>query len=97
VPFNSFSFAWLLTVTAKITGNKAGKVYHTITNAHIYEDHLDGIDELLSRKPLDISPEIIIPDWVETFDDLLEERHAREYLTLTGYKHLGKIGFKLIS
>jgi thymidylate synthase len=97
VPFNSFSFAWLLKVTAKIAGVSAGKVTHSLVNVHLYENHIETFEELLEREPLDISPEIIIPDWVETFDDLLEERHARDYLTLTGYKDLGKMSFKLIS
>ena len=94
LPFNSFSFAFLLKLMAKITGNVPDKVYHKLVNVHIYEDQVVPLKEQLSRTPLDITPKLSISNWVETLDDVISgDVHAREYFTLDGYKHLGKVVF----
>jgi len=94
VPFNSFSFVLLLKLMAKITGNIPDKVYHKIVNVHIYEDQIEPLQEQLSRTPLNIEPTLSINGWVEDLDDVVScNTHARDYFTLTGYKHLGKISF----
>lgn len=38
--FNAVQCYFLLLIMAKITGKKPGKVYHTIVNAHIYDNQL---------------------------------------------------------
>ncbi|MFC4700863.1 thymidylate synthase [Glaciecola siphonariae] len=68
----------LLALMAQITGHKAGKVYHKIVNAHIYENQLDlMVNEQLKRAPfpmpsLSINPDIKslkdIETWVSTDD-----------------------------
>ena len=94
VPFNSFSFAFLLKLMAKITGNVPDKVYHKIVNVHVYEDQVEALEEQLSRIPLDIYPKLEISDWVTCLEDVIgNDKHAREYFTLTGYEHQGKIAF----
>lgn len=94
VPFNSFSFVFLLKLMAKITGNVPDKVFHKIVNCHIYEDQIEPLKVQMERTPLDITPSLEIADWVETLDDVVEvDLHAREYFKLTGYEHLGKITF----
>lgn len=94
IPFNSFSFAFLLKLMAKITGNVPDKVYHKVVNCHIYEDQIPSIKEQLSRTPWDIQPKIKVAEWVTTLEDVIgNHTHAREYFTLEGYKHQGKITF----
>lgn len=94
VPFNSFSFAFLLKLMAKITGNTADKVYHKVVNVHVYEDQIEPLEEQLSRTPWDISPQLEISDWVTCLEDVIgNDKHAREYFSLTGYEHQGKILF----
>lgn len=94
VPFNSFSFAFLLKLMAKITGNQPDKVYHKLINVHVYEDQVEPLEEQLSRTPWDIFPVLEISDWVQSLDDVVgNDRHARDYFTLTGYEHQGKISF----
>lgn len=79
---------------AKITGNVPDKVFHKIVNVHVYSDQVNPLMEQLSRVPLDINPVMDIADWVTTLDDVIgNDRHAKEYFTLTGYKHQGKITF----
>ena len=94
VPFNSFSFAFLLKLMAKITGNEPDKVYHKLVNVHVYNDQVSQLEEQLSRTPLDIAPELEIADWVTCLEDVVgNNKHAREYFKLTGYEHQGKISF----
>lgn len=96
IPFNSFSFAFLLKLMAKITGTQPDKVYHKMVNVHIYEDQVEPLKQQLEREPLDVEPVLEIEDWVRTLDDVLDDDvHAREYFNLYGYGHLGKINFNM--
>jgi thymidylate synthase len=52
VPFNIASYALLLTMMAQECGLEPGVFVHTIGDAHLYLNHLDGIREQLERKPL---------------------------------------------
>jgi thymidylate synthase len=68
----------LLALMAQITGHKAGKVYHKIVNAHIYENQIELMQNVqLKREPfampsLRINPDIKslkdIETWVTTSD-----------------------------
>ncbi len=98
LPFNSMQCYFLLKLVSHATGLKAGKVKHVMTNVHIYEEHIDGIKEQLSRTPLDINPTIDIKSWVESFDDVVAyNKHAREYVNIEDYEHLGKINFNMVA
>ncbi|KAA3607899.1 MAG: thymidylate synthase [Planctomycetota bacterium] len=52
VPFNIASYALLLTMMAQQCDLQPGVFVHTIGDAHIYLNHLDGIRQQLSREPL---------------------------------------------
>ncbi|WP_299268885.1 thymidylate synthase [uncultured Psychrosphaera sp.] len=68
--FNQVQVFVLLALVAQITGNKAGKAYHKIVNAHIYEDQLELMrDEQLKRKPF-ASPKLIINPKIKSLEDL---------------------------
>ena len=55
---------------AQITGKKAGKAYHKIVNAHIYEDQLELMrDVQLKREPFPLPKLEINPD-INTLEDL---------------------------
>lgn len=98
LPFNSFSLWIENKILSQIAGLEQGVVKHNITNAHIYSAHLEGVYEMLERKPLDIKPTVEVQDWVKTSDDVIKkDNHARDYFTLTGYEHLGKIPFEMIT
>ena len=51
VPFNIASYAFLTHMIAKICGLKATEFVYFISNAHIYDDHLEGLQEQILRKP----------------------------------------------
>ncbi len=95
VPFNSFSFVFLLKLMAKITGNKVGKVYHKMADCHIYEDQIPKVGEQLRNPTTDLDLSLEIADWVTDLDDVVNsDRHARDYFILKGYpKDLPKVRF----
>ena len=51
IPFNLACYSLLTMLIAKETGFQAGEFGHTIIDAHIYEDHIAGLKEQLTRTP----------------------------------------------
>ncbi len=51
VPFNIASYALLLTMMAQECGLQPGVFVHTIGDAHVYLNHVEGLEEQLSRTP----------------------------------------------
>lgn len=49
-PFDTFGFALLMCTLAQKLGVKPGIYTHTISNAHIYDTHYAGAEELVKRK-----------------------------------------------
>jgi len=59
VPFNLACYALLTMLVARETGFQPGEFAHTLIDAHIYENHIDGLKEQLKRKPMPL-PKISI-------------------------------------
>jgi thymidylate synthase len=51
VPSNMIQYAALLLMLEQVTGVPAHTYYHTISDAHIYEDQVDQVRMLLGREP----------------------------------------------
>lgn len=51
IPFNLACYSALTLAIANETGLEPGTFAHTIVDAHIYENHIDGLREQLKREP----------------------------------------------
>jgi thymidylate synthase len=91
VPFNISSYALLTRLLAHVSDLEVGEFIHTFGDCHIYLNHLDQVNELLSRAPLPLPTlEIIDPERkLKGFEGLLNFRY--EHLNLAGYQSRGKI------
>lgn len=90
--FNQVQVYFLLAIMAQITGKKAGKAFHKLVNAHIYEDQVDLMrDVQLQREPYP-SPKLIINPDIKTLEDL-ETWVTMDDFEVEGYRYHPKIEY----
>ncbi len=70
VPFNLACYSLLTMMVAKETGYKPGEFAHTMIDAHIYENQIEGLKEQLTRSPRPL-PQLRIAD--KPFSELTPE------------------------
>lgn len=77
IPFNLACYAALTMAIAQEVGLKPGTFAHTIVDAHIYVNHVDGLKEQLKREPKKLPTLTIANKPVDelTFDDFKLENY----------------------
>ncbi|MCC6411317.1 MAG: thymidylate synthase [Saprospiraceae bacterium] len=79
VPFNIASYALLTQMMAKVAGLEPGDFVHTFGDAHLYVNHLEQTELLLSREPRPL-PQMHIADGNRgLFDFRYEDFELRNY------------------
>lgn len=68
VPFNIASYSLLLAMIAQVTGLEAGEFIHTLADTHLYLNHLDQVEEQLSREPKPL-PKLWLNPAIKNIDD----------------------------
>lgn len=90
LPFNIASYALLLHLIAKETGFKEGKLVGFLADIHIFENHVDGAKEQLSRDPEKYPlPTIQTENWKSIFD------WKAENTKIINYQSYDKISFEI--
>lgn len=69
LPFNIASYALLNHIVANITGKTAGNLTLFLGDTHIYLNHMEQINEQLSRDPLSLS-NLVINKQIDSIDNI---------------------------
>jgi len=85
VPFNIASAALLNAMVAQCAGMKARRVVHYIGDAHIYQNHIAQVRQMLGNRPMK-APTLVLDPSITDIDGFTADSVAFE-----GYTHHGRI------
>lgn len=91
VPFNITQYAALTCMVAHVTGLKPGTMHYNMVDVHIYEEHIEQVEEMLRRRD-DVlpAPKLWLNPDVKDFYDFDSSKELKD-IRLEGYEHLGAL------
>ena len=69
VPYNIAGYAFLLHLFARLTNLSVGTFAHSIVDAHVYFDHIEGLEEQVKRTP-NYPPKLTIDSDIRSLEDV---------------------------
>jgi thymidylate synthase len=79
VPFNIASYALLTLMIAQVAGLKPGDFVHTFGDAHLYSNHMEQVEEQLSREPRSLPVMSINPAVTDLFSFKYDDFELKDY------------------
>lgn len=79
VPFNIASYALFTMMLAQVTNLELGTFVHTLGDAHIYQNHVEQIQEQLKRKPFPLPKMKLNPEVKSIFDFTFDDFTLEDY------------------
>jgi thymidylate synthase len=79
VPFNIASYALLTLMIAQVTGLEPGDFVHTFGDAHLYTNHMEQVEEQLSRTTFPLPKMQLNPAVDSLFDFVYEDFELLDY------------------
>ena len=89
VPFNIASYAILTRIIASICGLEASEFVYFLSNAHIYDDHLESLKEQLTRTPYPF-PTLSFKEEITSIDNI-----SIDNFDVSDYKYHSKIKMEM--
>jgi len=90
VPFNIASYSLLTRIIASICNLEASEFIYFISNAHIYDDHIESLKEQIEREPYEF-PTLKIKEKISSID----EKISVDNFELIDYNFHSKINMKM--
>ena len=79
VPFNIASYALLTLMIAQVAGLQPGDFVHTFGDAHLYSNHMEQVEEQLSREPRPLPVMSINPSVTDLFSFKYDDFELKDY------------------
>jgi thymidylate synthase len=79
VPFNIASYALFTMMIAQVCDLELGDFVHTFGDAHLYSNHMEQVDEQLSRSPMALPTMKINPEIDSIFDFTFDDFELVDY------------------
>ena len=89
LPYNVYQYSMLHRMIAQVTGHQVGEICFDLDIPHLYDRHLDTIQEQIKGETHE-QPSIWINPEIKSFYDF-----TTEDIKVTNYKHNGKFRYEI--